>query len=163
MTDNEDITQIRHKNIFRIDDRYSPGWRVRVYRNGDAYGHFYSDGQHGGSEGALRKAIANRDEILSRYPKRAIPYRTELTAANSTGVIGIYKTHQIWGKHRRRVECYVASWREYRGQPRKKFFFTHHFETPEAAFEAAVAFRKEKEREIKERVEAGKYDPSEEG
>jgi hypothetical protein len=61
--------------------------------------------------------------------------------------VGVSDTHDR-SKTGKMLPCFSVSWRPSKNITRCKKFYYHHYESREAAFEAAVAFRKEREREI---------------
>lgn len=56
------------KGIVRYDYGNSHGWWVRINRDTATFRTFFSDGQCGSIEAALRKAIEHRHEILASFP-----------------------------------------------------------------------------------------------
>lgn len=86
------------RNITRVEQELKRqfGWYVRVMRDGVTHQKFFSDFAHGGKGGALLRAIAYRDELVERYPKREHGNLfNRLSARNTSGYPGISRTTQL--------------------------------------------------------------------
>lgn len=55
-------------NVRRIDTGRTHGWQVHIMRDGEQTTKLFSDKKYGGSEKALEKAKARRDEMLEGMP-----------------------------------------------------------------------------------------------
>lgn len=86
------------RNIYRIDieptdlhpARISThGWQVRVRRQGTQHTKFFSDAQHGGSQGAFEAAEVYRNNLVSSLPEPIDSVMASAKARSRTGVIGL--------------------------------------------------------------------------
>lgn len=75
------------------------GWQVRFHRNTGYISKLFSDGVHGGSEGALLAAKTYRDEVLNRKNEELGSYRRnrtfvlpDLPRANTSGILGVNRS-----------------------------------------------------------------------
>lgn len=161
MTDNG-----RHgfKNITRMDNipKSTFGWLVRVYRHGKIFRKFFSDNPHGGKDAALEAALKWRDETIAQHPVEDVPFYTAPVSTNTTGVNGVSETFHR-SSNGKKLPCFTVFWSPRKGSRRRKRFYLHYFDTREEALEAAAAFRKEKEDEIRRRYQARKYEVEKEG
>ena len=148
------------KNVTRIDNhpKHTYGWLVRIYRHGQVLRKFFSDNPHGGKEAALEAALTWRDAMYIQHPVEDVPFHTQPMRSNTTGVHGVSETFHR-SSSGAKLLCFVVYWTPQRGKRKTKRFYFHHFDTREEALEAAAAFRKEKEAEIRRRYQAGKYEP----
>ncbi len=139
------------KGISRIDSRNTHGWFVRVYRDGKIHSKMFSDGVHEGREKALEAAQNYKDEYERKHPPSHATTRLRLrpTKSNTSGVVGISETFGR-SKNGKKLPCFSVSWRPRPNQSKSKSFFFNTYGSREAAFEAAVAFRKAREHEILE-------------
>jgi len=139
------------KGISRIDSRSTHGWFVRSYREGKAIGKFFSDGVHGGKQAALRVAKGYRDTYEKENPPNPLRkrLRTKIQRNNKTGVTGVSETYgRAMGGRGAKMPCFNVSWNPEPGVARSKKFFFSKYSSREAALEAAIEFRKEREAEI---------------
>lgn len=86
------------RNIYRIDieptdlhpARVSThGWQVRVRRQGTQHTKFFSDAQHGGSQGAFEAAEVYRNSLINSLPEPIDSAIASAKARSKTGVIGL--------------------------------------------------------------------------
>ncbi len=143
------------KGISRIDSKSTHGWFVRTYRYGKVNSKMYSDGVHGGRQKALTAARKYLKEyVLNNPPPLAFARMREYPPSNNTsGVVGVSETFGR-GRNGQILPCFSASWRPRKNLPRTKSFYFSQYGSREAAFEAAVEFRKEKEEEIRRGIES---------
>ena len=139
------------KGISRIDSKHTRGWFLRIYRRGRVHSKMFSDGVHGGREKALRIALAYKEEYERRHPPSLISTRLRLRPQknNTSGIVGVSETYAR-SKKGEKLPCFCVNWSPRRNTSRAKKFFYHYRDigSREAAFEAAVAFRREREAEI---------------
>ena len=133
------------KGISRIDSKHTHGWFVRVYRDGKAIGKFFSDGVHGGRDEALQKARQHKIDYDLENPPSPFQGRVRMKPQknNKTGVLGISETYETW-RNGRKVPCFSVSWRPAPNIAKNKRFYIHHYESKQAALEAAAKFREER-------------------
>lgn len=140
----------QRKGLVRIDSASTHGWQVRVYRNGKTYSRLFSDRKYPSSEDALAAAEAYRHELEAEVAARpAEPPARRLIArnrSNSTGVVGISRTHK---RDRRGVlhEVYAVSWNPEPGVARGTSFSIARY-GEDTAFRLACKLRWEKMRAI---------------
>ncbi len=144
------------KGISRIDSRNTHGWFVRVFRNGQTHSKMFSDGVHGGREKALKIAKKYKDEYEEKNPRSYASTRLRLKAPrnNTSGVVGVSDTH-VRSRSGELFPCFSVSWCPQKNTNRCKKFYYHKYDSREEAFEAAVKFRQEREREILEGLQEG--------
>lgn len=143
------------KGISRIDSRNTHGWFVRVYRDGQVHSKMFSDGVHGGGEAALKAARKYLADYVRRHPQDPASARvkTKPQSNSKTGVVGVSETYHS-DRQGMRVPCFSVAWAPQVNVRRNKCFYYHHYGSRKAALDAAIAFRKEREAEIIEQVEA---------
>jgi len=114
----------------------------------------FSDGVHGGREKALTNATEYKDEYENKHPRSYAATRLRLKPPrnNTTGVVGVSDTH-VRSRSGESFPCFSVSWCPQKNVNRCKKFYYHEYDSREEAFEAAVKFRKEREREILEELE----------
>ena len=91
-----------HIGISRLDQTAvgTHGWQVRLQRKGVRYGRFFSDSAWGGSEGALREAVAFRGAVIREVEetharlKSSIRSHRAPAARNKSGVVGVTRIVQ---------------------------------------------------------------------
>ena len=139
------------KGISRIDSNQTHGWFVRVYRDGKTHSKMFSDGVHGGREMALEAAKKYKEEYERENPPSCASTRMRLRPLknNTSGALGVSETFSR-GRNGKKIPCFNVSWRPRQNMSRSKSFYFSKYGSREAAFEAAVEFRKEREREIQE-------------
>ena len=142
------------KGISRIDSGHTHGWYVRVYANKTVFtSKLFSDRIYGGKQKALDNAVKFRDhnQMVAnlKYPphKTKIKFRETPPADNKSGVVGVHFTNKL--ERGKRVPTWVATWVE-NGKNKSRAFYQRKFRTIDEAFEQAVAFRKQKIRELDE-------------
>ncbi len=137
------------KGISRIDSNHTHGWFVRVFRDGGTHSKMFSDGVLGGREKALEAAQKYKEEYITKHPPSyaATRLRMKLPRNNKSGVVGVSDTHDR-SKTGKKLPCFSVSWRPQKNVTHCKKFYYHHYDSREAAFEAAVEFRKAREHEI---------------
>ena len=144
------------KGISRMDAGSTHGWFLRVYHHGEVYRKFFSDSVFGSKEAALQAAIDHRDAYVHEHQIEYLPFFTAPMKSNTTGVHGVSETFQ----HTRsgeKIPCFSVFWAPRRNERRTKRFYVHHYDNREEALQAAAEFRKEKEREILARYQAGEH------
>lgn len=147
------------RGISRIDSKSTHGWFVRHYRDGKAIGKFFSDGVHGGKPAALCVAKDYRDQYEQDNPPDPTRRRMRKTLQrnNTTGVTGVSETHgRSHGGRGEIMPCFNVSWNPQPHVARSKKFFFSKYGSREEALEAAVAFRRVREEEIRQSILAGK-------
>ncbi len=137
------------KGISRIDSNHTHGWFVRVFRDGGTHSKMFSDGVHGGREKALKDAQEYKEEYERQHPPSYASTRLRMKPLrnNTSGVVGVSDTHDR-SKTGKKLPCFSVSWRPQKNVTRCKKFYYHHYDSREAAFEAAVEFRKAREHDI---------------
>jgi hypothetical protein len=142
------------KGISRIDSGSTHGWFVRVYREGETHSKMFSDGKYGGKRAAQKAAREYREDYERLHPRRydATRIRLKPQRNNTTGIVGVSETHKRQ-RNGKEVPCFSISWRPRRKVVRTKCFYHHHFDSREAALEAAAEFRRQKEIEILHGIE----------
>jgi len=127
------------------------GWQVRLSlgQHHKYYSKMFSDGKLGGREEALKAAEAYRAQLPElfpqffqrRWPNPVPPYQKTLGKNNTSGRIGVYRTHsyhksglkqEFWGAH-----CSVGP---YNGRPAAKRFYISTYGEEEAK-RLAIEFR----------------------
>ena len=142
------------KGISRMDTGSTRGWFLRVYQRGEVYRKFFSDSVFGSGEAALQAAIAHRDAYVREHQIEYLPFFTAPMKSNTTGVHGVSETFQCTSSGEK-IPCFSVFWAPRRNERRTKRFYIHHFDSREETLQAAAEFRKEKEREILARYQAG--------
>jgi len=139
-----------NKGISRIDSGSTHGFFVRGYKNGKTYSKLFSDMKCGGKRKAQQMAKEYRDQLheeLSAIPSkprgRRIVYRD---SRNTTGVLGVCKTHKL-SSNGSTNECYSVSWRPEPGVQKCTSFSIRKY-GEKKAFQLAVAHRKKMMRDI---------------
>lgn len=138
-----------HKGISRIDqeDRNHHGWYVRVTFGGQKHSKFFSDSKHGGEKTALAAAVSHRDQIEKDFGKpRTDRQVAPKTARNTSGVVGVRRRVRALAGGVDVREYYEVSWNPWPGKVCRKMFSITEL-GDRAAFLAACAFRRQKERE----------------
>lgn len=92
------------KHISRIHqpDNNTVGWYFRLIYDGEEYSKFFSDKKYGGKEAALKAALKYRTKMTKWRDKQPTTkvhnYKTrfyyEKGWNNTTGVVGVYRTHK---------------------------------------------------------------------
>jgi hypothetical protein len=136
--------------IVRIDKpkndltRGTHGWQVRGPGKRGYHSRLFSDRKHGGREEARSAAEAYRQEVEKLYPSssHSPPYKDKPQPNNTSGVLGVYRSHQYHGETGEKQEYWVAfcpvgpSGRRYS----KKFYISDE-QDDEEAFRLAVELR----------------------
>lgn len=137
------------KGISRIDSNHTHGWFVRVFRDGKTHSKLFSDGVHGGRDKALEVAQKYKEEYEHKHPQSPVATRLRLKPLrnNTSGVVGVSDTHDK-SKTGEIQPCFSVSWCPTKNVTRCKKFHYHRYGSREAAFQAAVEFRKAREQEI---------------
>jgi hypothetical protein len=129
------------KGISKIGNAYT----ARIYRNGKAISTTFSFSKYGGEEGALSAAISYMDRITKEIPPTPRkPFLFGLLSNNRTGYNGVTKTRAG------NLPCYEVTWAfPPKVKHTKTFTYTEGDDREERdALRQAIAFRKEKEKEI---------------
>jgi hypothetical protein len=144
----------KYPGISRIDSKHTHGWYVRVYANGGVFvSKLFSDRLYGGKQKALKNAIIFRDHNQMVAQLERAKYKStkrkpfyKRKAKNSTsGITGVNEVKSMTkGKL---VHYFQATWSE-DGKLHSKKFYVNKKRTREEAFEQAVAFRKQMEKEL---------------
>jgi len=134
--------------ISRIDSGATHGWFVRAYRKGTTHSKFFSDRKFGGKNKALALAVAARDELRARLgpPSTGKHRLLRSNRNNKTGAVGVCRVTRTLPNGAKR-HYFLASWRPEPNVAKAKPFSIDRL-GERGAFEAAVRFRKEREREI---------------
>lgn len=143
----ENMRSAKMKGISRIDSGATHGWFVRAYRDGRTYSKFYSDLKNGSKAKAFKLASAYRDELRDRLgPPSPKPRIMRVNSSNQSGVIGVSltKRESISGK---KTLFYTVSWRPEPNIAQNKSFSVAKW-GDKKAFQLAVKFRKDREKEI---------------
>jgi hypothetical protein len=128
------------KGISRIDqpEGHGVGWYARVRYEGTTFSKYFSDGAHGGTDTARRKAVrwrnAKEREIGKPRTNRFVP---AVTSRNRTGVSGVYQERR----------SFVVATSPKPGVIRREFVSIGTLGVREA-FRRAVALRRQREEEI---------------
>jgi hypothetical protein len=128
------------KGISRIDQPggHGVGWYARVRHAGTTHSKYFSDGAHGGTETAKRKAVrwrnAKEREVGKPRTNRFVP---AVTSRNQSGVSGVYQERS----------SFVVATSPRPGQIRREFVSIAEHGLREA-FRQAVALRRQREEEI---------------
>ncbi|MCC6180035.1 MAG: hypothetical protein IT305_32375 [Chloroflexi bacterium] len=102
----------RHRNVMRVDRRNFHGWVVQVKRRGRGHFEGFADSRHGGQAGALRQALARRDDLEAELPPAT--HLREKDVRSRTGVVGVTLVRR---QRRGRVLRYwCANWVELDGR-----------------------------------------------
>lgn len=140
----------KQKGISRIDSGSTHGWFVRGYRNGKTYSKLFSDRKWGSKKAAHEAAQQHRTQLLKELAhipqekkQRRLVFRD---ARNSSGVIGVCRTSKKSASGKTN-ECYSVSWRPEPGVQKCTSFSIRKY-GEKKAFQLAVAYRKERLREI---------------
>ncbi len=152
------------KGISRIDSNHTHGWFVRIYRDGRTVSKFFSDGVHGDKQQALDRAQKYKEDYEREHPPSSASrrVRTKPQKNNKTGFAGISETYdRSNGGQGKKMPCFSVSWRPRPGVARTKAFHFSKYGGREAALEAAIAFRKQKEAEILEASSTPTFAPEE--
>jgi len=134
------VVQLKAKGVTRIDDpgRHGVGWYARVTFMGQTFSKYFADLAHGGKRAAFEKALKWRDETEKSVGKPRTDRMFAMPGVRSqTGIQGVYEQN---GK-------YVAAWTPKPGQTRRKFFSINKYGREEA-LRRAIAFRRQREREL---------------
>ena len=128
------------KGISRIDQPggHGVGWYARVRHDGTTYSKYFSDGAHGGTESARRKAVrwrnATEREVGKPRTNRFVP---AVTSRSQSGVSGVYQQRQ----------SFVVATSPKPGRIRREFVSINELGLREA-FRQAIALRRRREEEI---------------
>ncbi|MDD5094249.1 MAG: hypothetical protein PHV74_07720 [Dehalococcoidia bacterium] len=149
--------------ISRIDSRNTHGWSVRVARGSKKHGTwkeingFFSDKKWGGRDIALQQAREYEVKLLIENPEmEPAPFKEFPQANCSTGVCGVSRTFKRCRRNRDILYWgYAVLYKTADGRRATKFFSENKYGEDEA-FERAVAFRKEWEKQVKRKGAAVK-------
>lgn len=98
------------------------GWLVRVRRQGERVGKFFSDKKYGGKDKALYDhAIPYRDKLLEEMPPPDDPVRRSAEARSRSGVIGLHLSSKDIGNGTRKPYIQL-SWTSKDGRRRSTSF-----------------------------------------
>ncbi len=141
--------QVKIKGISRIDSKHTHGWFVRISREGKIHSKMFSDGPHGGKDDALQAAIQYRDQYERDHPRKleALRIRQSLPRNNSTGILGVYESYEPRAGGKKRF-CFCVTWSPEPYRAKIKKFYIDNYDSRQSALEAAIKFRKAREREI---------------
>ncbi|MBV9467980.1 MAG: hypothetical protein JO316_14305 [Abitibacteriaceae bacterium] len=81
-----------YRGVSRVDSykRNSHGWYVRVRFKGEVHSKFFTDSVHGGSDRALKKAVAYRNKLERDLGKPRTDRTLIVTPSrNNTGIVGV--------------------------------------------------------------------------
>lgn len=81
-----------YRGVSRVDSyrRNSHGWYVRVRFKGEVHSKFFTDSVHGGSDRALKKAVAYRNRLERELGKPRTDRTLIITPSrNNTGIVGV--------------------------------------------------------------------------
>lgn len=152
------------RGISRIDSKGTHGWFVRVYRDGAVHSRFFSDGKYGDQRAAFTVARQYRDEYERKHPPSLLARRFRLTppSNNTSGIVGVSET---FGRSRTGeiMPCFSVSWHPQPNLARTKPFYFSKYGGRDAALEAAIEFRKEREEEIRQSLVRGRSVRNERG
>ena len=141
------------KGISRIDSKHTHCWFVRIYRDGKVHSKSFSDGVYGGKAKSLKAAQEYKEEYEREHPPSYASTRLRLKplSNNATGVVGVSETYgRAQSNKGAKMPCFSVTWVPIPNKPRCKKFYFSKYGDRESAFEAAVEFRKAREREILE-------------
>ena len=120
------------RNITRMDyarkdnKGRTQGWWVRMKRGSETFSRMFSDGKYGGKDKALAAAMRYRDELEKKYGVADYTgFRTDKTARNKSGVIGVHKDTKRKTKANGRIysyEFWIASWVDEKGKHHVRSF-----------------------------------------
>jgi len=139
------------KGISRIDSSHTHCWFVRIYRDGKVHSKSFSDGVYGSKAKALEAAQEYKEEYERENPPSYASTRLRLKPLrnNASGVVGVSETYGRAQSNRgAKMPCFSVTWVPTPNRPRCKKFYFSKYGDRESAFEAAVEFRKAREREI---------------
>ncbi len=121
--------------IYRIKLKRGEAWRVLVPGHKEKH---FNDDKLGGREKSLAAAVSYRDSLASGVKKRA-PYKVKGKSPSGVPGVSKYMDRGVW-------RGWKVSW----GKPpqQRRSFPLGDYGSYEKALAAAVAFRKEKEREM---------------
>jgi hypothetical protein len=149
--------------LVRIYSKKCQGWQVRgsKSRDGSYLSKMFSDGRYGGAEGAKTAA----DNYLSLLPQEVVLqyphgfHQGKPIKRNSSGVNGVYRTHDYTKRHRIRRDYWAAHFSIDRfGNQHvlrhKRFYIDEHGE--KEARQMAIEFRQGWEEAARKGVEAVK-------
>ena len=137
------------EGISRIDAEKAKGWYLRIYYKDKQNPHakFFSDGVYGCQEKALMAAKKYRKEYTQKNPPPPkLPFHRKKPSNNTSGVLGVSETYTM-SRNGTKIPCFSVFWAPRRNERRIKKFYHHHYPSREAAFKAAVEFRRERELE----------------
>lgn len=142
------------RGISRVDHKHTHGWLTRIYLSKRrTIAKLFSDRKCGGKEAALEQARHWRDTYPVAEEDRPNPepyrYLKTLPKNNSTGRVGVNRTMKR-NRNGSFSPCFQVSWSPEPYHPRNKAFYISLYHSEEEAFQAACAFRAEKEREIEQ-------------
>jgi hypothetical protein len=136
------------KGISRINVK-SPGWFVRLYRDGKTISKFFSDGAHGDGDSnkSLWEAQSYYQKMQREYPaKPKPPFYQKPLSNNKSGYNGVCETYTRT-KSGGKIPCWCVSWYTSKKLRSKSFYF-HDEQERRQALKEAVRFRKMREAEI---------------
>lgn len=143
-TKNPDSTRY----VIRIDHKATHGYQVRLPVDGKQQTRFFADGVFGGKRAARNAAITFRDKQCKamKIPLGSRRLIRKSDKRNKTGTVGVNVYWRTSGGFQ--YKYYVASWTPKVGaNPQRKMFSAHRL-GDDKAFEMAVKFRQQKEKEI---------------
>ncbi len=147
----------KYHGISRIDSKHTHGWYVRVYANGGVFvSKLFSDRLYGGKQKALQNAIKFRDhnEMVAELERakyesvKRKPFYNRKVKNSTSGITGVNEVKSM--TNGRLVHYFQATWSE-KGKLHSKKFYVNKKRTRDEAFEQAVAYRKQKEKELYEK------------
>jgi len=122
------------------------GWLVRVRRQGQRVGKFFSDKKHGGKENALYEhAIPYRDKLIEEMPEPDDPVRRSAEARSKSGVIGLHLSSKDIGNGTRKPYIQL-SWTSEDGRRRSTSFSVEKWGLKRAVWNGCLRLHKERER-----------------
>jgi hypothetical protein len=145
----------KQKGINRVDNdaHHQHGFLARHFVDGEKITRQFSDKKYGGAEGAFKAAQEWLTEQAALRPARTwethAPFQRSRPRSN-TGILGISRTHD-YARHDRSLkqEVFSVAFSD-QGVRNCKKFYIHHYTDERDALADAIAFRKEKEREMLE-------------
>jgi hypothetical protein len=133
--------------IVRVEGNRCRGWQVRGPGKRGYHSRLFSDGVHGGPEKARAEAEAYKQEVEKKYPPKPPnlpPYSSTRSRRNTSGVIGVHRSHSYHHESGLKQEYWAAfcpvgpDGKRYM----KRFYITDENYSEEQAFQLAVEFRK---------------------
>jgi len=141
-----------------MDSKSTHGWFVRVYRGGQTHSKLFSDRPHGGKDAAFQAALQYKaDYERNHLPElAALRFRRTPQLNNKSGVTGISETYHRDRKGKA-MSCFCVSWNPEPNVRRSRHIYHHQYDNRDAAFQAAIEFRKAREAEILQSARDAKY------